>query len=72
MSNHVEGSAVSVSDRKDKDIDSDTPHTLPAQIEDIEKTGISAAIDKETERRLLKKLDIRIIPMVCWTYLVSR
>jgi hypothetical protein len=72
MSNNIDRSDMSVSEHKDKDIDSDTPGTPPARVEDVEKIGTSAVVDKETERRLLKKLDVRIIPMVCWIYLVSR
>jgi hypothetical protein len=69
MNNNIDSSAA-VSEHKEKDIDSDTPGTPPARVEDVEKIGTSVAVDKETERRLLKKLDIRIIPMVCWIYLV--
>lgn len=61
-------------DRKDKDgdLDSDTPGTPPiARTDDVEKMEISAGVDKETEKRLLKKLDMRIIPMVCWIYLMN-
>ena len=27
-------------------------------------------VDPETEKRLLKKLDRRLIPMICWIYLM--
>ncbi|KAH4058337.1 hypothetical protein HBH49_031850 [Parastagonospora nodorum] len=70
MNNNIDSSAA-LSEHKEKDIDSDTPGTSPARVEDVEKIGTSAAVDKETERRLLKKLDIRIIPMVCWIYLMN-
>ncbi|KAH3914821.1 hypothetical protein HBI56_019260 [Parastagonospora nodorum] len=70
MNNNIDSSAA-LSEHKEKDIDSDTPGTPPARVEDVEKIGTSAAVDKETERRLLKKLDIRIIPMVCWIYLMN-
>lgn len=33
--------------------------------------GSSLAVDKETEKRLLKKLDRRIIPICCWIYLMN-
>jgi hypothetical protein len=28
-------------------------------------------VDAETEKRLLRKLDMRIIPMICWIYLMN-
>jgi hypothetical protein len=70
MNDKVEGSAASASEHK-RDIDSDTPGTPPMKTEDVEMIGTSAAVDKETERRLLRKLDLRIIPMVCWIYLMN-
>lgn len=71
MNSNIDSSAT-VSEHKERDIDSDTPGTPPTRVEDVEKIGTSAAVDKETERMLLRKLDIRIIPMVCWIYLVGR
>jgi hypothetical protein len=71
MNDRVEGSAVSASEHKDRDLDSETPGTPPMKTEDVEMIGSSMAVDKETERRLLKKLDVRIIPMVCWIYLMN-
>jgi hypothetical protein len=46
---------------------------LPAseKIEKVENAGTSIAVDAETEKRLLRKLDIRIIPMICWIYLMN-
>ncbi|KAH7082842.1 major facilitator superfamily domain-containing protein [Paraphoma chrysanthemicola] len=55
----------------DKDIDSDVPGTPPMRTEDVEKIGTSALVDAETERKLLRKLDMRIIPMICWIYLMN-
>jgi hypothetical protein len=71
MNDKVDGSAVGASVHKDRDNDSDTPGTPPMKTEDVEMIGASLAVDKETERRLLKKLDVRIIPMVCWIYLMN-
>ena len=71
MNDRVEGSAVSASEHKDRDFDSDAPGTPPMKTEDVEMIGSSTAVDKETEARLLRKLDIRIIPMVCWIYLMN-
>lgn len=68
MDNNIEKSAVNAMEHNEKDNDSSTPGTPPARAEDVEKIGTSTAVDKETEKMLLKKLDIRIIPMVCWMY----
>jgi hypothetical protein len=68
MDNNIDKSAVNAMEHNEKDNDSSTPGTPPARSEDVEKIGTSTAVDKETEKRLLKKLDVRIIPMVCWMY----
>lgn len=44
------------------------PATSSPQLEDGSPV---TTIDKETERRLLRKLDIRIIPTVIWIYLMN-
>jgi hypothetical protein len=59
------------SEHKDRDVESDASGTPPMKTEDVEMIGTSVAVDKETERRLLRKLDLRIIPMVCWIYLMN-
>ncbi|KAH6695116.1 major facilitator superfamily domain-containing protein [Plectosphaerella plurivora] len=46
----------------------DDASTPPSKTE--EATG-PYVVDKETERRLLRKLDIRIIPTVMWIYLMN-
>jgi hypothetical protein len=71
MDTNVAGSTISGSSHKDKKSDSDIPGTPPTRTEDVEKIGTSAVIDKETEKRLLRKLDMRIIPMICWIYLMN-
>jgi hypothetical protein len=30
-----------------------------------------AVVDAATEKRLLRKLDMRVIPMICWIYLMN-
>ncbi|KAF9697682.1 hypothetical protein EKO04_004016 [Ascochyta lentis] len=45
--------------------------SVPEKIEQVENMGTSIAVDAETERKLLKKLDMRIIPMICWVYLMN-
>jgi hypothetical protein len=48
---------------------SDIPSTPPIKNEDVEQVGSSHVVDAATEAKLLRKLDIRIIPMICWIYL---
>ncbi|KAF2738969.1 MFS general substrate transporter [Polyplosphaeria fusca] len=43
----------------------------PSEIENVDAAGSSLAVDAETERRLLRKLDLRLIPMICWIYLMN-
>ncbi|XPS95506.1 hypothetical protein M3J09_004795 [Ascochyta lentis] len=45
--------------------------SVPEKIEQVENMGTSIAVDAETERKLLRKLDMRIIPMICWVYLMN-
>ncbi|KAI9147184.1 transporter [Paramyrothecium foliicola] len=45
--------------------------SIPNDLEAVENPGTTAVVDAETERWLLKKLDVRIIPMVCWIYLMN-
>lgn len=71
MNNSVGEPTMDTIDHKDKDLDSLSPGTPPMRTEDVEKIGTTAAVDKETEARLLRKLDIRIIPMICWIYLMN-
>jgi hypothetical protein len=64
--------AISIStDRKSNDLDSESPGTPPMKTEDVEKNGTPPVVDPETEAKILRKLDIRIIPMVCWIYLMN-
>jgi hypothetical protein len=57
--------------------DSDTGTTPPdtekgsAHPQEVANHGSSLAVDKETEKRLMKKLDRRIIPVCCWIYLMN-
>ncbi|KAF1979167.1 MFS general substrate transporter [Bimuria novae-zelandiae CBS 107.79] len=48
----------------------DTP---PQQFEkvNLEKAEPPPLVDEATEKRLLRKLDWRIIPMLCWVYLMN-
>jgi hypothetical protein len=50
---------------------SDSPPLASERIEDTESIAQLAVVDAATERRLLRKLDMRIIPMICWIYLMN-
>ena len=57
---------------EDKASDSDLGVASPVdQHPHVEKTGTAAGVDAEVEKQLLKKLDRRIIPMICWIYLMN-
>jgi len=62
---------ISTTDRKDRDLDSESPGTPPLKNEDVEKNDTPSVVDAETEKKLLRKLDIRIVPMVMWIYLMN-
>jgi hypothetical protein len=70
MADIPEKSAAPVPPKHDHVTAADAPgaddaSTPPSKTE--EATG-PYVVDKETERRLLRKLDIRIIPTVMWIY----
>jgi len=71
MNNSTDEPAISASERKDKDVETESPGTPPMRTEDVEKNDTIAAVDPVTEARLLRKLDMRIIPMICWIYLMN-
>lgn len=70
MSAKVEGSVSNGLDQETYK-DNDSQSTPPLKFEDVENAGSSPVVDAETERKLLRKLDIRIIPMICWIYLMN-
>jgi hypothetical protein len=45
--------------------------TSPSNVERAGLGGSPQGIDAETEKRLLRKLDLRLIPMICWIYLMN-
>jgi hypothetical protein len=56
----------------------DVPDTKKERASDDDSDGIAIAdptpprlVDEETEKKLIRKLDLRIIPMVMWMYLMS-
>ncbi|KAI4907182.1 hypothetical protein J4E90_009684 [Alternaria incomplexa] len=50
---------------------SDTSPNPPFKLEDVEQSASMIDIDPITEAKLLRKLDIRIVPMICWIYLMN-
>jgi hypothetical protein len=50
---------------------SDASPTPPLRVEDVEQNGSEVYIDPAVEAKLLRKLDIRIVPMICWIYLMN-
>jgi len=58
-------------DQKTDKTSLDNPSTPPVKTEDVERNGASSVVDAATEARILRKLDIRIIPMICWIYLMN-
>ena len=50
---------------------SDSPPSASERVEDTENIAQLAVVDAATEKRLLRKLDMRIIPMICWIYLMN-
>lgn len=67
MSNEIETSGQTTPDKKRT---GSTP-SVPEKLEQVDNAGTSLAVDAETEKRLLRKLDMRIIPMICWIYLMN-
>ena len=45
--------------------------SVPIHDGELEAAGTSEVVDEMTERKLMRKLDIRIIPMVMWIYLMN-
>ncbi|PVI04227.1 MFS general substrate transporter [Periconia macrospinosa] len=43
----------------------------PEKVESAYDPAVPRTVDAETERRLLRKLDLRLIPMICWIYLMN-
>ena len=43
----------------------------PTELERVENAAMPNGVDPETEKALLKKLDRRLIPMICWIYLMN-
>lgn len=57
--------------KDDKGMPMDVEKPGSEELEVIAETGTSPVVDAETEKRLLKKLDRRIIPCICWIYLMN-
>ncbi|KAI8930945.1 hypothetical protein NX059_011960 [Plenodomus lindquistii] len=70
MNAHVDDPSFGSSEKK-AERDSDSASTKPMTVEDVERSDPVRAVDAATEAAILRKLDIRIIPMVCWVYLMN-
>lgn len=70
MNTQTEGSAHGAPEYHDEK-GSDTSLAPPTKVEDIENPPAMNEIDAATEARVLRKLDIRIVPMICWIYLMN-
>ena len=70
MNSEIDYSGQTTPDKIDK-TRTGSDSSIPKKIEQVENAGSSVAVDAETEKRLLRKLDIRIIPMICWIYLMN-
>lgn len=70
MNTHAEDPVHNAPDYKDEK-GSDTSPTPPMKVEDVENSAGSMEIDAATEARVLRKLDVRIVPMICWIYLMN-
>lgn len=53
---------------KEKPFDPEVKTSSPRE---VENAGTTEVVDKMTERKLMAKLDRRIIPMIMWMYLVN-
>jgi hypothetical protein len=70
MNNHAQSPVLNAPEYKDEK-GSDVSPTPLLKVEDVEQTGSMIEVDELTEKKLLRKLDIRIVPMICWIYLMN-
>ena len=68
MNHGSEESGLSTPERK-TDLSSSPPGEK--RVEDVGAYTDVEVVSPEEEARLLRKLDIRIIPMICWIYLMN-
>ena len=67
MVSEMESSGRNTPDKKELE----SPPAAPLKVEDVEAAGSLQTVDPATEAKLIRKLDIRIIPMLCWIYLMN-
>lgn len=67
MDSQIHASGHTTPDKKR----SDSTSFVPQKIEQADHPATPRTVDAETEKRLLRKLDMRIIPMICWIYLMN-
>ena len=70
MNNDAQSPVLNAPEYKDEK-GSDVSPTPPLKVEDVEQNGSMVEVDELTEKKLLRKLDIRIVPMICWIYLMN-
>jgi hypothetical protein len=70
MSTQAQGSVPNGPDYSDEK-GSDSSLAPPTKVEDVERSAATDEIDPADEARVLRKLDIRIVPMICWIYLMN-
>ena len=70
MNNDAQSLVLNAPEYKDEK-GSDVSPTPPLKVEDVEQNGSMIEVDELTEKKLLRKLDIRIVPMICWIYLMN-
>jgi hypothetical protein len=67
MDSQIHASGHTTPDKKR----SNSTSSVPQKIEQAYHAETLRTVDAETEKRLLRKLDMRIIPMICWIYLMN-
>lgn len=53
------------------DFENEKGTSVPVEGAELANAAATPVVDAETEKKLLRKLDIRIIPMVMWIYLMN-
>ena len=53
------------------DLENEKGGNVPIGGVEVENPSGPRVVDLETEKKILRKLDIRIIPMVMWIYLMN-
>lgn len=70
MNTQTESTAPKATEYSDEK-GSDSSLAPPTKVEDVERSAASDEIDAAAEARVIRKLDLRIVPMICWIYLMN-